>query len=54
MGILFLILVWVVWIIYKKFTRIDIYTIDLHLRINNPEYKLEWIGIHKDDMVSIH
>ena len=28
--------------------------LDLHLMINNPEYKLEWIGIHSDDIVSIH
>lgn len=28
--------------------------LDLHLMIRNPEYKLRWIGIHKEDMVSIH
>ena len=28
--------------------------LDLHLMINNPEYKLDWIGIHNDDIVSIH
>lgn len=28
--------------------------LDLHLMIKNPEYKLQWIGIEKDDIVSIH
>lgn len=28
--------------------------LDLHLMINNPEYKLDWIGIHSNDIVSIH
>ena len=28
--------------------------LDLHLMILNPEYKLQWIGIQKDDIVSIH
>ena len=28
--------------------------LDLHLMIKNPEYKLQWIGIEKTDIVSIH
>ena len=28
--------------------------LDLHLMIREPEYKLQWIGIQKTDMVSIH
>ena len=28
--------------------------LDLHLMIRNPEYKLQWIGIEKNDIVSIH
>lgn len=28
--------------------------LDLHLMIRNPEYKLQWIGIQQNDMVSIH
>lgn len=28
--------------------------LDLHLMIKNPEYKLQWIGIKKTDIVSIH
>lgn len=28
--------------------------LDLHLMIKNPEYKLQWIGIQKNDIVSIH
>lgn len=28
--------------------------LDLHLMIKNPEYKLQWIGIRKTDMVTIH
>lgn len=28
--------------------------LDLHLMIRNPEYKLQWIGIEKDDIVSVH
>lgn len=28
--------------------------LDLHLMIKDPEYKLQWIGIKKDDIVSIH
>ena len=28
--------------------------LDLHLMIRNPEYKLEWIGIQKTDIVSVH
>lgn len=29
-------------------------SLDLHLMIRNPEYKLQWIGIEKNDIVSIH
>lgn len=28
--------------------------LDLHLMIRNPEYKLQWIGIQKTDIVTIH
>lgn len=28
--------------------------LDLHLMINNPEYKLDWIGIERNDIVSVH
>ena len=28
--------------------------LDLHLMIKDPEYKLPWIGIHKEDIVTIH
>lgn len=28
--------------------------LDLHLMIKDPEYKLQWIGIEKSDLVSIH
>ena len=28
--------------------------LDLHLMIKNPEYKLQWFGINKTDIVSIH
>ena len=28
--------------------------LDLHLMIKEPEYKLQWIGIHPEDIVSIH
>lgn len=28
--------------------------LDLHLMIKNPEYKLQWLGIQKSDIVSIH
>ena len=28
--------------------------LDFHLMIRNPEYKLQWIGIEKNDIVSIH
>lgn len=28
--------------------------LDIHLMIRNPEYKLQWIGIQSDDIVSIH
>lgn len=28
--------------------------LDIHLMIKNPEYKLQWLGIKKDDIVSIH
>lgn len=28
--------------------------LDIHLMIQNPEYKLQWIGIQESDIVSIH
>lgn len=28
--------------------------LDMHLMIRNPEYKLQWIGIKEEDIVSIH
>lgn len=28
--------------------------LDLHLMIKDPEYKLPWIGIYKEDIVTIH
>ena len=28
--------------------------LDIHLMVRNPEYKLRWIGIQKNDIVSIH
>lgn len=28
--------------------------LDIHLMIRNPEYKLQWIGIQKIDIVSVH
>mgnify|MGYP003193350863 FL=1 len=28
--------------------------LDLHLMIKDPEYKLPWIGIQKEDIVTIH
>lgn len=35
----------------RKLTNIPL---DLHLMIKDPEYKLQWIGIEKTDIVSIH
>lgn len=35
----------------RKLTSIPL---DLHLMIKDPEYKLQWIGIQKTDIVSIH
>ena len=35
----------------RKLTTIPL---DLHLMIKEPEYKLQWIGIEKTDIVSIH
>ena len=35
----------------RKLTSIPL---DLHLMINDPEYKLQWIGIKETDIVSIH
>lgn len=35
----------------RKLTNIPL---DLHLMIQSPEYKLGWIGIARDDIVSIH
>ncbi len=28
--------------------------LDIHLMVRNPEYKLGWIGIEKEDIVSVH
>lgn len=28
--------------------------LDIHLMVRNPEYKLQWLGIQKGDIVSIH
>lgn len=28
--------------------------LDIHLMVRNPEYKLQWIGIQKNDVVSVH
>lgn len=38
----------------KGLRQITSIPMDLHLMIRNPEYKLRWIGIEKDDIVSIH
>lgn len=35
----------------RELTKIPL---DLHLMIKDPEYKLQWIGIEKTDIVSIH
>ncbi len=35
----------------RELTKIPL---DLHLMINSPEYKLQWIGIKENDIVSIH
>ena len=35
----------------RELTKIPL---DIHLMVRDPEYKLQWIGIHKDDIVSIH
>lgn len=35
----------------RKLTKIPL---DLHLMIKDPEYKLQWMGIHETDVVSIH
>ena len=35
----------------RKLTKIPL---DLHLMIKDPEYKLQWIGIQKTDIVSVH
>lgn len=35
----------------RRLTKIPL---DLHLMIKDPEYKLSWIGIKPDDIVSIH
>ena len=35
----------------RKLTQIPL---DLHLMIKDPEYKLQWIGIQKEDIVSVH
>lgn len=35
----------------RKLTSIPL---DIHLMVKDPEYKLQWIGIHKTDIVSIH
>lgn len=35
----------------RELTKIPL---DIHLMVRDPEYKLQWIGIQKDDIVSIH
>ena len=35
----------------RELTKIPL---DIHLMVRDPEYKLQWIGIKKDDIVSIH
>ena len=35
----------------RKLTQIPL---DIHLMVKDPEYKLQWIGIHSSDTVSIH
>lgn len=35
----------------RELTKIPL---DIHLMVRDPEYKLQWIGILKDDIVSIH
>ena len=37
-----------------EYLHIDVMDGDLHLMIKDPEYKLPWIGIHKEDIVTIH
>ena len=38
---------------FQSFAIVHI-PLDLHLMIKDPEYKLPWIGIHKEDIVTIH
>ena len=38
----------------KGLRRLTDIPLDLHLMIRNPEYKLQWIGIESNDIVSIH
>ena len=35
----------------RELTKIPL---DIHLMVRDPEYKLQWIGIQKDDIASIH
>ena len=35
----------------RELTKIPL---DIHLMVRDPEYKLQWIGIQEDDIVSIH
>lgn len=35
----------------RELTKIPL---DIHLMVRDPEYKLQWIGIKEDDIVSIH
>lgn len=35
----------------RELTKIPL---DIHLMVRDPEYKLQWIGIQKNDIVSIH
>ena len=35
----------------RELTKIPL---DIHLMVRDPEYKLQWIGIQNDDIVSIH
>ena len=38
----------------RGFRELTDIPLDLHLMIRNPEYKIQWIGIEKNDIVSIH
>ena len=38
----------------KAMRRLSRIPLDIHLMIQSPEYKLNWLGLQKDDIVSIH